>query len=86
MIGSWEVPIAYAALVETARHYNQWTTYPELTGRVQHLSGIRTRMLIGNWSGKLLERVAPLAADANERGRDGPACRRRRPRSDPKTG
>lgn len=60
------VPIAYDALVETARRYNGWTTYLELTERVQHVSGIRTRMLIGNWSGKLLERVAQLAANSGE--------------------
>jgi hypothetical protein len=64
-LDAW-VPIAYGALVETARHYNGWTTYLELTDRVQHVSGIRTRMLIGNWSGKLLERVAQLAADSDE--------------------
>ena len=60
------VPIAYDALVETARRYNRWTTYLELTERVQQVSGIRTKMLIGNWSGKLLERVAQLAADSGE--------------------
>jgi hypothetical protein len=64
-LDAW-VPIAYDALLETARRYNRWTTYLELTERVQHVSGIRTRMLIGNWSGKLLERVAQLAADSGE--------------------
>jgi hypothetical protein len=64
-LDAW-VPIACDALVETARHYNRWITYLELTERVQHVSGIRTRMLIGNWSGKLLERVAQLAAEEGE--------------------
>ncbi len=60
------VPLAYDALIETARRYNRWTTYLELTEHVQNVSGVRTRMLIGNWSGKLLERVAKLAADRGE--------------------
>lgn len=60
------VPLAYAALVETARRYDRWTTYLELTEHVQQVSGVRTRMLIGNWSGKLLERVAKLAADRGD--------------------
>jgi len=64
-LDAW-VPIAYSELLGTAQHYNQWTTYLDLTERVQDVSGIRTRMLIGNWSGKLLERVARLAADAGE--------------------
>jgi hypothetical protein len=64
-LDAW-VPIAHDALVETARKYNRLTTYLELTERVQQVSGIRTRMLIGNWSGKLLERVAQLAADSRE--------------------
>lgn len=38
----------------------------QLTEHVQKVSGVRTRMLIGNWSGKLLERVARLAADRGE--------------------
>lgn len=60
------VPLAYNSLIATARRYNRWTTYLELTEHVQQVSGIRTRMLIGNWSGKLLERVAQLAADRGE--------------------
>jgi hypothetical protein len=38
----------------------------ELADLVQQQSGIRTKMLIGNWSGKLLERVAQRAADSGE--------------------
>jgi hypothetical protein len=64
-LDAW-VPIAYDELLETARRYNRWTTYLDLTERVQEASGVRTRMLIGNWSGKLLERVARLAADTGE--------------------
>ena len=60
------VPLAYDTLIETARRYNGLTTYLELTEHVQQVSGVRTRMLIGNWSGKLLERVAQLAADSGE--------------------
>ena len=60
------VPLAYRSLIETARRYNRWTTYLDLTEHVQQTSGVRTRMLIGNWSGKLLERVAQLAADRGE--------------------
>lgn len=64
-LAAW-VPIAYVHLVETARHYNRWTTYLDLTEHVQEASGIRTRMLIGNWSGKLLEQVAQLAVDRGD--------------------
>jgi hypothetical protein len=64
-LDAW-VPIAHGALMETASRYNRLTTYLELTERVQHVSGIRTKMLIGNWSGKLLERVAQLAANSGE--------------------
>lgn len=60
------VPLAYDWLIGTARRYNGWTTYLELTEHVQQVSGVRTRMLIGNWSGKLLERVAQLAANSGE--------------------
>ena len=64
-LAAW-VPIAYDALIEVARRYNRWTTYLELTDRVQEISGIRTKMLIGNWSGQLLEQVARAAADVGE--------------------
>lgn len=60
------VPLAYDWLIKTAQRYNGWTTYLELTEHVQQTSGVRTRMLIGNWSGKLLERVAQLATDRGE--------------------
>ncbi|WP_281873128.1 hypothetical protein [Brachybacterium paraconglomeratum] len=64
-LAAW-VPIAHEVLVQTAGNYNRTTTYKELTDVVQELSGIRTKMLIGNWSGKLLEKVAVRAAEASE--------------------
>lgn len=64
-LAAW-VPIAHELLVQTAGSYNQTTTYKELTEVVQERSGIRTKMLIGNWSGKLLEQVAVRAAEAGE--------------------
>lgn len=64
-LAAW-VPFAHELLLETATTYNRTTTYKELTELVQERSGIRTTMLIGNWSGKLLEQVAQRAADAGE--------------------
>lgn len=64
-LSAW-VPIAHEVLVQTAGNYNKTTTYKELTDVVQERSGIRTKMLIGNWSGKLLEQVAVRAVDAGE--------------------
>lgn len=64
-LSAW-TPIAHEALIETARRYNGLTTYLALTEHVQEVSGVRTKMLIGNWSGKLLEQVAQLAADQGE--------------------
>ncbi|HJG80596.1 MAG TPA: hypothetical protein K8V08_09325 [Brevibacterium senegalense] len=60
------VPLAHEILVQTAKTYNATTTYKQLTEAVQESSGIRTKMLIGHWSGKLLERVAQRAVDAGE--------------------
>lgn len=60
------VPIAHETLAKVAGEYNRTTTYLELTELVQERSGIRTKMLIGNWSGKLLEQVAQRSADAGE--------------------
>ena len=64
-MATW-VPLAHEMLVRTASTYNATTTYKQLTEAVQERSGIRTKMLIGNWSGKLLERVARQAADTAE--------------------
>lgn len=60
------VPIAHQQLKETARTYNRTTTYKEITEHVQTRSGIRTNMLISNWSGTLLERVAAASAKSGE--------------------
>lgn len=60
------IPIAYDELLSVARTYNRWTTYQALTDQVQEVSGVRTKMLIGNWSGRLLEQVAVLARDRGE--------------------
>jgi hypothetical protein len=59
-LAAW-VPIAYDELLATARSYNAYVTYLELGERVQDLSGIRTRMLLTNWIGQLLEQVAARA-------------------------
>ncbi|MBK9477249.1 MAG: hypothetical protein IPL94_13790 [Tetrasphaera sp.] len=60
------VPVAHAALIDTARSYRGLTTYLELAEHVQAVSGVRTRMLIGYWSGQLLERVAQLTVERAE--------------------
>jgi hypothetical protein len=62
-LAAW-VPFAYNELLATARKYNAYVTYLELSEHVQELSGIRTRMLLTNWIGKLLEQVA-IRAKAN---------------------
>lgn len=60
------VPIALNELIDTARRYDGLVTYKELALRVQEVSGIRTRVLITNWIGKLLEEVAVLAKQNGE--------------------
>jgi hypothetical protein len=52
------VPIAHEILPATASRYHSVITYSELSEEVQERSGIRTRMLLANWIGKLLENVA----------------------------
>jgi hypothetical protein len=64
-LAAW-VPIAYQELVTTAHRYHAVVTYSELSERVQETSGIRTRMLLTNWIGKLLEEVAILAKGDGE--------------------
>jgi len=49
---------ARARLVETARVYHAVITYKELAEEVQERSGIRTRMLMMNWIGGVLGKVA----------------------------
>jgi hypothetical protein len=56
-LGAWE-PLAYEELLATAHKYNAYVTYLELSEHVQERSGIRTRMLLTNWIGQLLEQVA----------------------------
>jgi hypothetical protein len=60
------IPLAYDELVDTARRYNRYLTYLELSEHVQGRSGVRTRMLLTNWIGQLLERVAVRAKAAGE--------------------
>jgi hypothetical protein len=60
---SW-VPLAYDELVAIAEHYHAVITYGGLSECVQEASGIRTRMLLANWIGQLLEQVA-VRAKAN---------------------
>lgn len=62
-LAAW-IPIAYDELLATARRYNAYVYYGELGERVQELSGIRTKMQLRNWIGKLLEQVA-IRAKAN---------------------
>ena len=59
-------PIALEELIATAGTYNAVVTYKELALRVQEASGIRTRVLITNWIGTLLEQVAILAKERGE--------------------
>ncbi|MCE3554522.1 hypothetical protein LWC33_24070 [Pseudonocardia sp. RS11V-5] len=59
-MSAW-VPLAYDELLATAGKYHAVVTYLELSERVQELSGIRTRLLLTNWIGKLLEEVAVRA-------------------------
>lgn len=59
-LAAW-VPFAYDELLATAHKYNAYVTYRELSERVQELAGIRTRMQLKNWIGKLLEQVAGRA-------------------------
>lgn len=58
--------VAFDELVRTAHKYDAFVTYKELALLVQEQSGIRTRVLITNWIGKVLEEVAILARDRAE--------------------
>ncbi|KHO22991.1 hypothetical protein H7I55_31590 [Mycolicibacterium setense] len=55
-LDAWE-PIAIAVLVETAKKYNGFVTYTELSNAVQTRSGIGHKGLLTNWIGGLLQRV-----------------------------
>lgn len=57
-LAAW-VPVARAALIQTAGRYNNFLTYNQLATSVQEVSGVSAgRVLLTNWIGKLLERVA----------------------------
>ena len=60
------VPLARRELIATAGKYHAVVTYLELSERVQEQSGVRTRSLLTNWIGKLLEEVARRAAAGDE--------------------
>lgn len=64
-MAAW-APIAYEVLVATASRYRAVITYGELSEEIQERSGIRTRMLLANWIGKLLEYVATEAKIKDE--------------------
>lgn len=64
-LDTW-IPLAYDELIATARTYRAVTTYGELCERIQTCSGIRTRSLLANWAGRLLEEVAKKAKAAGE--------------------
>ncbi|WP_130014797.1 hypothetical protein [Serinicoccus sediminis] len=64
-LASW-VPIAHQELISTAKRYHAVITYMELSELVQEKSGIRTRVLLTNWIGKLLEEVAVRAKAKGE--------------------
>lgn len=64
-MAAW-VPIAHEVLVATASRYRAVITYGELAEEIQERSGIRTRMLLANWIGKLLENVAVEAKGKDE--------------------
>ncbi len=56
-LGAWS-DAALPALIDSARVYNGVITYSELGEEVQERTGIRTRMLLMNWIGQVLEKVA----------------------------
>lgn len=55
------IGLAYDALILTASSYHAVISYGELAQKVQEASGVRTKMLLANWIGRLLERVAQEA-------------------------
>lgn len=58
--------LAHEELREVAHRYHAVTTYKELAEKVQERSDVRTRVLLTNWIGKLLEDLATLAKVAGE--------------------
>jgi hypothetical protein len=63
-IDAW-VLVARRALERTAGTYGSYMTYSELAEEVQSVSGIRTRVLLTNWIGKVL---GPLAYSCHAAG------------------
>jgi hypothetical protein len=52
------IPVARDVLIETAQRYGAYVTYGELGTRLFDISGIETRMQLGNWIGQVLGPVA----------------------------
>ncbi len=63
-IDAWS-DAALPVLMDTAHVYNAVITYKDLGQAVQERTGIRTRVLLMNWIGQVLERVA---AECHRRG------------------
>ncbi|WP_082963502.1 hypothetical protein [Mycolicibacterium peregrinum] len=55
-LDAWE-PIAIEVLMDTAKKYNAFVTYTELSNAVQTRSAIGHKGLLTNWIGSLLQRV-----------------------------
>ncbi|ORW57744.1 hypothetical protein AWC21_18335 [Mycolicibacterium peregrinum] len=55
-LDAWE-PIAIEVLMDTAKKYNGFVAYTELSNAVQTRSGIGHKGLLTNWIGSLLQRV-----------------------------
>lgn len=64
-IATWAA-VAHDVLESTAHRYNDFLTYKELAEKVQELSGIRTRMHMRNWVGRILSAVVDECAHRNE--------------------
>lgn len=54
--------VAHDVLTDTATHYNDIVTYKELSEKVQDIAGIRTRMQMRNWIGRVLGAVVDECA------------------------
>jgi hypothetical protein len=59
-------PVARAALLETARGYRAVLAPDALAARVQSATGIATEQPVGDWLGRLLDRVAAEAVRRDE--------------------
>ena len=57
---------ARPVLIETAVRYNRVITYGELGEEVQARTGIRTRMLLTNWIGRVLGHVALTSIESGD--------------------